>query len=256
MRLYTNNNFHALILLLLGVFAAWPRYSYSEHLDYYVVDELAAPFQISDPNAKQKGFITEVVEALADKLEMQLATHVTPSPRIQKILADETQTNWITYDSPAWNSVPNAVYLDTPLLKVTHSAVHCNHSHVFENKLEGHSFAVLKHFEYPALSRLALEGKIELVPVKSYKQGFALVDLGRVHGFIEMDTRLKYNITLQDQPPECTSISSIGDTEPEYEIVLAVSKSMSATRIKLLNQALKDLQSDDFLEQTLEKYTK
>ena len=228
----------------------------TDTLDYYVVEGLTAPFQITDPDAKQKGFITDVVEALALELDIELVTHVAPSPRIEMLLKDEKRTNWIAYGSPAWNSLPNGVYLTTPLLKVTHSAVHCGHGHSFNNKLSGHNFAILKHFRYPGLSNLAREGRIELTPVKSYEQGFSLVDLGRVDGFIEMNTRLKYNLATSTSEVKCREISSIGDIEPQYDLVLVVSKHMAKEKRKQLNKALQNLYDSGFFEKTLLKYTK
>lgn len=226
----------------------------SEQLDYYVVEGLTEPFQISDPDATQKGFITEVVEALAAKLNIELVTHVAPSPRIELLLKDESKTNWIAYDSPAWKSIPMGVPLSTPLLSVTHSAVHCGLRHDFANRIQGHSFAVLKHFRYPGLSRLAKEGDIELVPTKSYEQGFQLVDLKRVDGFIEMDSRLRYKLNNATPPPTCREISSIGDAEPAYDLVLMVSQSMKAKRRAQLDNALQQLSDNGLLQKLLEKY--
>lgn len=246
----------ALTFIALNLFlTSFTNAASAEKLDYYVVEGLTAPFQISDPDATQKGFITEVVEALVEKLEIELVTHVAPSPRIELMLKDENKTNWIAYDSPAWNSVPKGVHLTTPLLNVTHSAVHCGHKHNFAGRMQGHSFAVLKHFRYPGLSNLAKEGKIELVSVKSYEQGFKLVDLKRVDGFIEMDSRLKYNLNNAAQPPACRQVSSIGDVEPAYDLVLVVSQNMSVNKRLQLDQALQELSNEGVLERLLKKYT-
>ena len=228
----------------------------AETLDYYVVEALTEPFQISDANAKQKGFITDVVEALTEELDIELVTHVAPSPRIELLLEDENKNNWIAYDSPAWNSIPRGIQLTTPLLKVTHSAVHCGHRHSFEGHMQGHSFAVLKHFRYPGLSRLAKEGSIELVPVKNYEQGFNLVDLKRVDGFIEMDTRLKYKLASTSPSPRCREISSVGDVEPAYDLVLVVSQEMATQKRAQHNEALQRLAKNGLLEELLTKYTK
>ena len=228
----------------------------SEKLDYYVVDALAEPFQIVHTDAPQKGYVTDIVEALAAQLDLELTTHVVPSPRIEKLLNNGAETNWIAYDSPAWNSLSKGIFLETPLLTVRHSAVHCGHGHKFGGRLAGHSFAVLKHFRYPGLSDLAKQGKIELTPVKSYEQGFSLVDLGRVDGFIEMDTRLKYNLTHHAKTVKCREVSDIGDIEPSYEIWLTVSQNMNETTIRKLNEALQQLKANGFLKETLDKYTK
>lgn len=224
-------------------------------LNYYVVEDISAPFQITQEDAKHKGYISDIVEELSSQLDIELITHVTPSPRIEMLLKDENVTDWIVYDSPAWNSVPQGIPLETPVLKIEHSAIHCGHSHDFKGKLKGHSFAVLKHFRYPGLSELARQGKIELTPVKSYEQGFELVDLDRVDGFIEMDTRLKYNLATQNKPPKCTMISGIGDVEPAYELILVVSKTVSEESRNHLNDALLRLKKSGFFEAALKKYT-
>ena len=99
--------------------------SSAEELHYYVVEDLAKPFQIEDENLSQKGFITDVVQEIAARLDLVLNKHVAPSPRVEKLLAEETFDNWIAYDSPAWNSISLGTPLSKPLLQVTHSIAHC-----------------------------------------------------------------------------------------------------------------------------------
>lgn len=229
--------------------------SEKETLNYYIVDGLASPFQISDKDATQKGYISDIVDELALSLDIELINHVVPSPRIEKLLKDETVTDWIVFDSPAWNSIPEGIPLNTPVLTVTHSAVHCAHQHDFKNQLAGHNFAILKHFRYPGLNKLAEEGQLELTPVKSYQQGFELVDLGRVDGFIEMDTRLRYNLANNPVPVDCQLVSGIGDIVPVYDLILVVSKSISEDRRTQLDQALLKLKQSGFFDQTLKNYT-
>lgn len=254
----------AFLLCLTGEVHASPEGAPSESgetssekpiLNYYIVDGLSAPFQISDKNASQKGYISDIVEELARSLNIELVNHVVPSPRIEKLLKDETVTDWIVFDSPAWNSIPAGIPLKTPVLTVTHSVIHCDHQHDFIDQLAGHNFAILKHFRYPGLSKLAEEGKLELTPVRSYQQGFELVDLGRVDGFIEMDTRLRYNLANNPVPVSCKLVNGIGEIVPAYDLILVVSKSISENLRSQLDEALLKLKQSGFFDHTLENYT-
>lgn len=234
-------------------------------LHYYVIEDIAAPFQITDPTTPEQGIITDIVVKLAEELKLDLEVLVSPSPRIEKLLQkqDVEQENWIAYDSPAWNSIPNGSQLSEPLLTVEHSIIHCSpstgHGHHHENNLRDHRLAVLKDFRYPGLEKLAQDKVLELQPVKSYAQGFKLVELERVDGFIEMDTRLRFNFNKykQDAPEaKCASIEKIGDIEPKYNLYLVVNKNMDDTLKRAIDEAYSRLKRDNFVQEVINKYTR
>lgn len=226
----------------------------AEELHYYVVEDLAKPFQIEDKNLSQRGFITDVVSKIATELNLTLSTHIAPSQRVEKLLAEETFDNWIAYDSPAWNSIVLGTPLSQPLLQVTHSMAHCDNPLTPAHILKGKTVAILKQFRYPGLSKLEARGEIELRKVKTYDQGFELLDLGRVDGFAEMDTRLRYYLQSERPNAKCAQITSISSVEPPYPLYLVVNKHMNKDIRNAINEAFLNLIQDGFVDRTLASY--
>lgn len=228
----------------------------AEELHYYVVEDLAKPFQIEDENLSQSGFITDVVKQIATKLNLTLSTHIAPSQRVERLLAEETFDNWIAYDSPAWISIVLGIPLSQPLLQVTHSMAHCDSPLTPADTLQGKTVAVLKQFRYPGLSKLEASGEIELRKVKTYEQGFELLDRGRVDGFAEMDTRIRYYLKSERPNAKCAQITSIPNVEPAYPLYLVVNKHMNKETREAINETFLKLVKDGFVDRTLASYRK
>ena len=228
----------------------------AEELHYYVVEDLAKPFQIEDESLSQRGFITDIVQEIAKNLDLTLSTHVAPSQRVEKLLAEETFDNWIAYDSPAWESIVLGIPLSQPLLQVTHSIAHCDNPLTPPHAIQGKTVAILKQFRYPGLSKLEASGEIELRKVKTYEQGFELLDLGRVDGFAEMDTRLRYYLKNERPNAKCAQITSIPNVEPPYPLYLVVNKHMNKKMRDAINESFLNLVKDGFVDRTLTSYRK
>lgn len=226
----------------------------AQELHYFVIEDIAAPFQMQHKDGTHSGIISDVVFALRDHLGVDIETTVAPTKRIELTLSKPTDFDWITYDAPAWNSLEQGEMLPEPLFEVHHAALHCPElvpDQLFNDKP---AFAIIKGFRYPELSSLESQNKLSLIPVRDYEKGFELVDLKRATAFIEMAVRIKYKMSISQHDHPCEEITNISEVIRPYWIHIAVNKNMAADKKDGINNAIIELKSKGIIKDILQRY--
>ena len=149
-------------------------------------------------------------------------------------------------------------YLEVPLFDVRHSLLTCD-SQIPDitgtSELRNRQLAILKSFDYPELTPLARLGELTLTDVRNYRQGFELVKHMRVHGFVEMDLRIKYNLNLAQAREECMRLLDMSGVIPPFYIYLAVSQDTNEEQVKLFERTLEQMRSEGAIKKIVDKYT-
>ncbi len=230
-------------------------------VNYLVVEELSAPFQVVENGASKGGIISEIVDDLAMHANITINPIVGSTERIYRWIADHPNEHWITYDAKVWNSLaPYGNFLDEPLFQVTHSFLGCIQGASAidtPRHILGKNITILKGFTYPELSKLESAGEIVTTPVKSYRQGFELISNNRADGFVEMDIRLKYNQTrFKDQYQNCVFFSDLSTLIAPYEIYLSVSHSLLDQYAAMLQNRIREMKNENGINKIIMSYTK
>ncbi len=229
-------------------------------LNYLIISELSAPFQLVDDNISTGGIVTDIVEELAQRAEHTLTYTVGSTERIETIIKYGQKQPWIAYTAKVWPDLSeHYTYLEVPLFEVTHSMLTCDPNIQAVNStgvLRGKRLAILKSFDYPEITPLANRGELSLTDIRSYEQGFDLVKFQRVHGFVEMDIRLKYNLGRYDGHEDCMHLADLRKVIAPYSIYLAVSRDLTLDATRALERTLEAMVNDTFIRNVVNRYTR
>jgi len=230
----------------------------SEPVHYYVIANQAQPFQIENNGSDHSGMVTDIVQAVFQDSQYELEYHTYPFNRMITLLESQQQDNWITYGSPSWGNIQSRNLSDIPIYNVKHALL-SSQSKPFEfesmDDLENKAVVLLLGFEYPNLDTYFQEGQIEELRVKDYTAAFRV--LKRIPGdtvFVEMESRVKYNLAKQNLDPSAFQLQNFDSVIPSYPIHLAFDPQMDPALQSFINQRLVTLKANGQLDKIIQQY--
>lgn len=229
-----------------------------EKIHYYVIEKQAQPFQIETDGVTHKGIVTDIVQAVFQDTSYDIKYHTYPFNRMITLLEARDEENWITYGSPSWGNIQSRNLSDIPIYNVKHSLLSSSRKPFNFEKTEdlnNKAVVLLLGFEYPNLEPLIQEGAVEELRVKDYTAAFRV--LQRIPGdtvFIEMESRVKYNLQIQNLDPNAFQLQPFSSVIPDYPIHLAFDPKMDTKLQNFINQRLKTLKSSGELDTIVSNY--
>jgi len=248
---------HILALSLIGLLSTGSL-SAAEPIHYYVIEKQAQPFQIEDGGITHRGIVTDIVKAVFQDSDYELKYHTYPFNRMITQLEAREEPNWITYGSPSWGNIQSKNLSEIPIYNVKHSLLSSS-KEPFQfqdmDDLDNKAVVLLLGFEYPNLEPYIQQGKLEEVRVKDYTAAFRV--LNRIPGhtvFVEMESRVKYNLDIQKLDRDAYQLQSFSSVIPDYPIHLAFDPEMDQQLQGFINKRLKTLQSSGELANIISNY--
>ncbi|PSW20596.1 amino acid ABC transporter [Photobacterium sanctipauli] len=229
----------------------------SETINYYVIAKQAAPFQIEENNT-HKGIVTDIVKAVFEGSQYDIDTHTYPFNRMITLLEAGGEPNWVTYGSPRWGGVQAENLSEIPIYNVKHVLMSSNKKSLDFNSMDDmeDKVVVLLHgFDYPQLTPYIEDGKVEELRVKDYNAAFRVIKkLPGDTAFVEMESRIKYNLDKQNQKLTNYQIQPFNAVIPDYPIYLAFDPNMDPEIQAFINKRLVELKSAGKLSDIVKPY--
>ncbi|WP_198599275.1 ABC transporter substrate-binding protein [Vibrio sp. 10N.261.55.A7] len=247
----------SLLMLVLFSLVALPAWS-AMPVNYYVIASQAQPFQIEEQANEHRGIVTDIVRAIFESSEHEIIYHTYPFNRMISILEAGGEENWITYGSPNWGGVQAENLSELPIYTVKHSIVMSsdNPSHfVGMHSVSDKGIVLLRGFDYAEIQPYFDDGSVTEVRVKDYQAAFRVIS--KIPGelaFVEMDSRVKYNLGKLGLNEEDFAIQSFSSVIKDYPIYLALSPTMDSDLQVYINQRLKQLKESGDLDKIISNY--
>lgn len=230
----------------------------AKDVNYYVISKQAAPFQIENKADQHSGIVTDIVKKVFEGSSYAINYHSYPFNRMISILEDGGQPNWITYGSPSWGGVQAENLSEEPIYTVKHVLLSSkkNEFTFTDMKDMNSKIVVLLHgFDYPQLTPYIKSGDIEELRVKDYQAAFRIVKkLQGDAAFVEMDSRIKYNLSQLGLDNEQYKTQSFNKVIPDYPIYLALDPNMDKSIQSFINSRLKSMKDSGELDIIVNKY--
>lgn len=248
---------HTLASSLIGLLSTGSLFA-AEPIHYYVIEKQAQPFQIEEGGTTHRGIVTDIVKAVFQDSDYELKYHTYPFNRMITQLEAREEPNWITYGSPSWGNIQSKNLSEIPIYNVKHSLLSSS-KEPFQfqdmDDLNNKAIVLLLGFEYPNLEPYIQEGKLEEVRVKDYTAAFRVLNRTPGHTvFVEMESRVKYNLDIQKLDPKAYHLQSFSSVIPDYPIHLAFDPEMDQQLQGFINKRLKTLQSSGELANIISNY--
>lgn len=228
-------------------------------VNYLVLPERSEPFQIVRDGKSEGGIVSDIVKAVFAGSPYSVRIRVLPINRLQFSVRKGLIHNWILYDAKPWPFLnQQETLIDEPLFRAHHIVLSCrDHLPPMSTILDlrGLQLAVLKHFDYLALDKADRAGIAHEVRVGDYISGIRLVELGRVDGFVEMSSRLRYHLAhWKGELPPCLHAVDFSAIIPDYNIYLAVDRQMPKREQAFVKQRVRALRKDGTVMRILQRY--
>ncbi|MGR5063987.1 substrate-binding periplasmic protein [Photobacterium sp. DNB22_13_2] len=229
----------------------------AEAVNYYVIAKQAEPFQIESGNSHE-GIVTDIVKAVFEQSQYNIKYHTYPFNRMITLLEAGEEANWITYGSPNWGGVQAKNLSDSPIYNVQHVLVSSKASPFNFNTmqdLEDKVIVLLHGFDYPELMPYIKDGAVDELRVKDYSAAFRVIN--KIPGdtaFVEMESRIKYNLKKQDQDKANYILQPFNTVIPDYPIYLAFDPKMDEELQAFINKRLNILRSTGKIDIIVKKY--
>lgn len=229
----------------------------TETINYYVIAKQAKPFQINEEN-KHSGIVTDIVKEIFKNSEYNIDYHTYPFNRMISILEAGGKPNWITYGSPSWGRVQSENLSAIPIYTVKHVLVN-SQKNTFDFRtmadIENKVIVLLHGFDYPQLAPYFARGDIEELRVKDYRAAFRIIKkLPGDTAFVEMESRVRYNLSQQKLNESDYSILPFSTVIPDYPIYLAFDPNMDKDLQAFINLRLKELKISGKINNIVENY--
>ncbi|SFM12475.1 substrate-binding periplasmic protein [Marinobacter zhejiangensis] len=229
------------------------------HISYLVVDAKVGPFQVIHEGVSDGGIISDIVDEIFRGSVYSVHHLVLPVNRMTQQVAEHEYANWIAFDAPVWRSFGDeGEFTDLPLFETRHVMLTCRGDMPVPvrsiDDLEGLSIATLRGFNYLQLDEAEDEGVVRLVPVDNFNAGLNLVALGRVDGFIEMQSRLRFHLGGFAGDTRCMQELDVSSVIPNYGIHLAMDRGLPDEAKQLINERLGILHRSGELERIWRTY--
>lgn len=229
----------------------------AETINYYVIAKQAMPFQITTDNNKHSGIVSDIVNNIfLDNYTINYHTY--PFNRMISELESGDAENWVTYGSPDWGGVQAENLSDMPIYTVSHSLLTSAKSELVFTDIEDikdQVFILLYGFDYPTLQPLIDSGQIKELRVKNYAAAFRILDkMPQDAVFIEMTSRIKYNLGIQAKDLNNYNLQDFSALIPSYPIYLALDPNMDSDIQQFINQQLAILSESGTLSEIISNY--
>ncbi|MGY0615114.1 substrate-binding periplasmic protein [Vibrio sp. FJH11] len=248
-------------VLLRGLacsFMVLSAFASAEEVDYYVIAEQARPFQIEQNGQKHSGIVTDIVSAIFVNSDYHLNYHTYPFNRMISLLEASETPNWITFGSPNWGRVQSENLSTLPIYTVKHVLVSSNKAPFMFNNIQdirGRSIVLLLGFDYPDLMPYFENGTVNEMRVKDYDAAYRVVQrTPKDTAFVEMESRVLYNLKRLDLPLEEYQIQPFSSIIPDYSIYLAFSSEMNPQLQSFINKRLSELKTSGEIDKIINKY--
>ncbi|UZE96611.1 substrate-binding periplasmic protein [Alkalimarinus alittae] len=233
--------------------------TFSEEVNYLIVEGKSPPFQITHEGKSNGGIITDIVKEVFNGSPYTVKYHVLPLNRLYKIVESGQLDNWIAYDAKAWNSLSQwGDFVSEPLFSVNHTYLTCKKNPPAQIKsvseLSHQNIAIIRDFIHPELNELEDSHLLNLVPVENYSQGINLAALNRVDGFVEMELRIRFNIKNELTNNSCFQFVYMGDIIPTYSIYFSTDKRNTDINT-FVNKRIKALKKANEIDKIMSRYT-
>ncbi|OAN11529.1 amino acid ABC transporter [Photobacterium jeanii] len=232
--------------------------AFATDVNYYVIAKQAAPFQIEENNTQHSGIVTDIVKKVFENSEYHINYHSYPFNRMITLLEAGGEHNWITYGSPSWGGVQAENLSAEPIYTVKHVLLSSNKNAIeFKNMddMKDKVVVLLHGFDYPQLVPYISKGEVEELRVKDYQAAFRIIKkLQGDAGFVEMASRIKYNLDKQGLDSKSYKTQSFSKVIPDYPIYLAFDPKMDKTLQTFINQRLEKLRASGDLDSIINKY--
>jgi len=241
--------------------------SHADTLTYLVISNQAEPFQIVNQKANQpqpvhQGIITDIVYASLKESEVELTTLAYPFKRYILMMEPQYTPRWISYGSPAWQTIhgeeaQNKRLSKNTLFDVSHVLVTKNDSAFIVNKVDdlfGKTLIILKGFTYPGLDRYIKAGLVFKVEVNSHENALKAVETGRGIGFVAMKTRALY--TIKDTELNRSDFTLVDFTKviAPYSVHLSFSDAVPEEFIEQVDQQVLRLKQSHRIDEIIHSY--
>lgn len=245
------------LLLTMG----FSHYASSEEVNYLIVEDKSTPFQITEAGISRGGIITDIIGEIFKDSRYTVKYHVLPLNRLYQMVESKQIKNWVAYDAKNWNSLSQwGEFVAEPLFSVNHTYLTCHESHNFKittaKDISQKKIAVIQDFMHPELKHLEDNQQLSLVSVDNYAQGIHLAALNRVDGFVEMDIRLRFNLSGVAANTPCLQFVDISEIIPAYSIYLSTDKHSTTDLNTFVNDKIKELKKSKQIRKVINKYNK
>lgn len=230
----------------------------AETVNYYVITKQAMPFQIIESQTHHSGIVSDIVKEIFTKSNYDINYHSYPFNRMISLLEGGNKHNWITYGSPNWGGVQADNLSHKAIYKVRHSLL-TNARSQFKFRdiedLNGKIAVLLDGFDYPTLQPYIDRGLVTEMRVKDYKAAFRVLDkMPDETVFIEMKSRIKYNLKVQSQPLDKYNLQDFSKVIASYPIYLDLDPNMDKNMQNFINQRLSIMLSSGKVDRILRNY--
>ncbi|HGS5188359.1 TPA: substrate-binding periplasmic protein [Vibrio parahaemolyticus] len=230
----------------------------AEEVNYYVIADQARPFQIEQQGQQHAGIVTDIVNAIFANSDYKVNFHTYPFKRMILVLEAGGEENWLTYGSPDWGRVQSENLSKEPIYTVKHVLVSSSDAPFKFNTMQdikGRSIVLLLGFDYPNLMPFFEDKTVNEMRVKDYDAAYRVIQ--RTPGdtaFVEMESRVMYNLKRLELPLEQFEIQSFSAVIPDYSIYLAFSPEMKPEVQHFINQRLSDLKASGEIDDIVKHY--
>lgn len=248
--------FFSILLALSSLFTS--QLVQAKTVNYFVIAKQAMPFQIIEAQKHHSGIVSDIVQQLFTESEYQIDYHTYPFNRMISLLESGQEHNWLTYGSPNWGGVQAENLSQEAIYKVRHGLLTNAKSNFRFRKIsdmQGKIFVLLDGFDYPTLMPYIESGMIEELRVKDYASAFRILDkMPDDAVFVEMKSRIKYNLKMQSQPLDKYNLQDFSKVIASYPIYLALDPQMDAGMQDFINQRLSALKDTGQLKRIVRNY--
>ena len=229
----------------------------NETLNYLVIEDQAEPFQIVDHSNRYSGIVSDLLFKIFERSNYQLKVNSYPFKRMIRTINDRTFPYWITYGSSHWGPPQNSNLSECSILTVKHILLPPKDEVIpFQGvgDLMGQRVILLFGFEYPYLDSYIEAGQMAELRVQSYPSAFKALTFKRGIGFIEMESRIKYNLKKMGERYSDYHPIDMSNTIPQYDIRFALSPQMPDEVKHYIDDRCHQLKRSGEYERIVNKY--
>jgi len=229
----------------------------SETLNYLVIEEQAAPFQIIDESKQNSGIISDLLFKIFDSSSYQIHVKSYPFKRMVKTINAGLHPLWITYGSSKWQAPQNLNLSECSILTVKHILLPPKGQTVALSGIDsllGKRVILLFGFDYPNLDEYLASKQILELRAMSYSSAFKALELNRGLGFIEMESRIKYNLKQEGGNYNDYNSVDLSSIIPQYDIRFALSPQMPEKIKRYIDDRCDQLKRSGEFQQIVNQY--
>lgn len=232
----------------------------AQEIVYLVVEDKAQPFQVAEDGESLGGIISDMVDAIFAGSRYEVKHQVYPINRLRQVVAEGQVEHWIAYEAVHWQTFGNkGLLVEEPLFTTHHVMLSCRAELPGNidtiDQLHGLSLVTLRYFDYQPLDQAVAEGLIKEIPIDRYEAGIQLVTLGRADGFVEMESRLRFNVRkISKKIDDCLRWIDFSAIIPDFPIYLSVDIDLPPEFRDFIARRIRELRSSGEFDRIVERY--